>query len=144
MNIKVTPEQDRLSFLPRAFGGAFSSVEQGVYFFADKMIPGYNGGYWEFVDIEIEDVDRNISASFLCIPGFDSIHNPFSGELVGDTDETFVGMIVTIYSLNYAFEKTNDEKHQDAIVSAIDRLKDVIYLYAEARGYKRQAFVMLD
>jgi hypothetical protein len=46
------PGKSRLATLPRYFPQYFSAYESTVYQFSDRLIPGYNGGYWEFIELD--------------------------------------------------------------------------------------------
>lgn len=146
MEIRKIPEEERLSFLPNAFGNSFPFVvESSIYILADNMIPNYNGGLWDFAEAKYKDADQqDVCARFLYLVGADSIQNPFSGDVVESVSDILVGMIVTLYALNFTYEKITNERNQDKIAEAIYNLRDAIYLYAQANGYERQVFAMVE
>ena len=40
--------EQRLDFLPQYLGNAHLEFQNSAYFFAQRLIEGYDGGYWEF------------------------------------------------------------------------------------------------
>ncbi len=45
------PEELRLDFLPKQFGKAFIAFENSLYYWAEQLMDGYSGGFWEFYEL---------------------------------------------------------------------------------------------
>lgn len=47
----VVPDDRRLAFMPAHWGRGFLmiKIESRIYAYAEKALPGYRGGYWDFV-----------------------------------------------------------------------------------------------
>lgn len=50
--IKIVPDQERTEFLPTHFPKIFNLIENSIYVIAERMIDGYESGYWEYAHTE--------------------------------------------------------------------------------------------
>lgn len=133
--ITIVPENERLDFLPNHFGKHFLMLENLVYSFAEKMIDGYVGGYWEFAY-----ADTDCVAPFMFFKEDDvKMTNLFSGDEV-EVDGILAGMIVSIYAIEYLVNEVFD----DALIDKLDALKDSAGQYAADHGFSSQYFTMTD
>ncbi|MBU2571177.1 MAG: antirestriction protein [Gammaproteobacteria bacterium] len=107
--VRVVPESQRMTFLNKHFGTPL--FDQLVFQMADKIIKGYQGGYWEYCEISYSE------AAFLRLGSETNrtLCNPFSGEEI-EAGDTVSGLIVTSYALAWILERYDG--------NALERLYD--------------------
>lgn len=135
--IDVVADNNRLNFLPAYFGNDFMKAENAIYRVANQVIEGYNGGYWEYAVVRLQNgmsypfafVKTELEQEKL------TLSNPFSGDEV-EIDPVLAGMIVTIYACNLL---ETDRGYEVASV-----LTSVAYDYADETKQSKSAFIMLD
>lgn len=116
----VIPENRRMAFMPRLFGGWYNLAENHLCKTAEKLSADYTGGRWEFKELSIgggylvpECGERfNVSVA----------GNWFDGELSADA----AGIVFTLFTLNaliwHAYN--NGYSHiQDKLITQQERLK---------------------
>lgn len=120
---KVVPGDERLQFLPRVFGRRFMQGESAVFNWMRRLCPGYNGGFWEFIDLSNGGFYlRLVTEKPL------TIHvegNGFSGELSADA----ASIVVCMFAIN---ELMFDGAHQ--LDDAYYALRDYALQHAECRS----------
>lgn len=101
---KIVAQNQRPEFLSRKIPRYYLHFENYIYEIADRLINGYSGGYWEFVELSNE--------GFYLKPclGLDKVEihiadNGYSGEVSEDA----AGIIVTCFSLNFLLYKWQDK-----------------------------------
>jgi hypothetical protein len=112
---KIVSDRKRLGFLPGKMPKHYLRFERAVYHFARKLIPEYDGGYWDFLDLS--------NGGFYIRPSGDEkvtvcvIGNHFEGAVSSDA----AGIIVCMFALCYMAEACEE-----------DRLIDLYYLLRSA------------
>jgi hypothetical protein len=129
---RVVEDKERPGFPLKHFGHpVFDNV---VFSMADQMIVDYNGGYWDYTEVEAEYCD--LSGEKVTV-GFMELHeasdkkvtilNPICGQSV-ETDTRLAGMIVSCYALLFWIEKY----YSDDLAVKFEYLKDAILTYCSA------------
>lgn len=54
MNMKKVEMENRMTFLPKYFGRNMMTVENTVYAMMQQKVGEYNGGLWDFYEVEAE------------------------------------------------------------------------------------------
>jgi hypothetical protein len=115
MKNSMVPHEKRNSFLEIHFANPLFDLV--VYHIADSMLKGYEGGYWDYFEVESD-------IAFLALSGSSNVtlKNFFSGEEI-EVNNVLAGMIITSFALLYQIEKDGSNgyicKHSllnDAIV----------------------------
>lgn len=116
MNFTIVPDQDRSAFPMKHFNDPIFDLK--VFAMADRLIKGYDGGYWEYIETD--------TAAFMMPAdgGEVTLRNPFSGQEV-EVNPHLAGMIVTSYALMWQI----DTKATGELIAAHDTLNEVVYNY---------------
>lgn len=103
IHAEVVKQHDRMYFLPRHLNTTFIEFEHYLYHFADKLVEGYDGGYWDLYDIDNGGFfaglseDKTFKVSSL---------NGYSCELSGK----YTGLFLTMMALSLLFEKYEEKE----------------------------------
>lgn len=151
IEFQVIPDQERPAFPGKYFGNPLFDLN--VFKVADKLLPNYSGGMWEYVNVLVTKVDyvgdgvasESVNSHpIFKLPGVTSIENPFSGE-VFEVDANLAGLIVTCYTVNWRNESlATNGKLEEAQYNQWFNLQQLCYEYAGQTGQSQQAFGMLD
>ena len=137
-------ESSRSMFPSIYFGNPLFDLN--VFKVADKLLPEYKGGYWDYV---LATVRNGKGLQIATVPFFQwekatLIVNPFSSEEF-KVDDTLAGMIVTLYAVNLRNEYLGErDKLKEKDYEQWRSLRDATYDYATATGQMNQAFGMID
>lgn len=134
MNNKIIATQvkeiKRLNFLPAHLGNHFLRFENAVYYFTSKFCTEYNGGSWDYLNLN--------NGGFYIKPNSDKCFSLFieSNHFEGVVTSDALGIITSLFSLNQILFHDNSEalidkyyflrdfalEHQEreSILSAID------------------------
>jgi|688.fasta_scaffold66145_3 hypothetical protein len=106
-----------------------------IFNFADLLMPGYDGGYWNYM------IDEKSGTPFFVLSSNEEqvVLRNFSGENF-KMNINLAGMIITFFALTHRIEKTQD----DDLMPLWDDLKDTLYDYAEELNQFNEAFKMID
>ncbi|MFA6038163.1 MAG: antirestriction protein [Legionellales bacterium] len=128
---KTVTENKMLAFLPRKLPRHFLQFESCVYYFARNIIIEYSGGQWEFIELSNQGFYmRPLLGGSKVVVEIDG--NEFSGLVSEDA----VGIIASIFSLNYLLFETQEEnlyKHYEALID-----------YAHLHEEREQIFAAID
>ena len=127
-------EEDRLDFLPKYLGVQhMMAFEKMVYAFADELIEGYTGGYWEFYEI-----DRGMFMA----PKTDkmlTVKSP-NGAMY-ELPAIEAGIVVCLFAFsNFAFYLYERHENTDNMAIYSYALKD----YMSDSKYASQIFKLID
>ncbi|BBL56984.1 antirestriction protein [Methylomonas koyamae] len=123
--------EERLGFNEKFFGDCLFDLK--IFDMTNVLMPAYSGGYWKFMSWKD-------TVAFYVLDGAERVTlRNFSGDEF-EIDSTLAGMVITFFALNLYIERTQNEKLMDKW----DRLRELIYNYAEEIGQAREAFKMLD
>jgi hypothetical protein len=117
----LCPEEERLAFLPKYLGNAFTSFEKRLYYFARQLIEGYNGGYWDFYSLS--------NGGFFCQCDSDYrepfvLHSPNgSSHQVSDETAGIVVCLIALSDLSFQCDK-NQPECLNQVVTAFHALRD--------------------
>jgi hypothetical protein len=91
MKNSMVPHEKRNSFLEIHFANPLFDLV--VYHIADSMLKGYEGGYWDYFEVESD-------VAFLALSGSSNVtlKNIFSGEEI-EVNNVLAGMIITSFAL---------------------------------------------
>ena len=127
-------EKDRLDFLPKYLGVQhMMAFESMIYAFADELIEGYQGGHWEFYEIDRgmfmapkEDgllIVRSPNGSAYALPAIEA------------------GIVVCLFAFsNFAFHLYERHENTDNMAIYSYALKD----YMSDSKYASQIFRLID
>ena len=123
----VVPEHRRLKFLPEHFGRQMLRVEMRVFAYAGHAIPGYRGGFWEFIEcsngagyLRLQQ-DGQQPTEWRGLP--DGIADP--AERVSLTPDA-AGLALTVLAVNHSL--TEDTP---SLCEEWERLMEVVYQHPE-------------
>lgn len=121
----------RMQFLPTFFGNAALRIEAGVYNWAGKLIPGYTGGFWQFITLSNGGAFLQPS---LRKPTFTLPLDSTNGERV-DLSPEGIGIVCTLFALSHlAFALHDERRNRDAdlIVTRYEQVREYASQHAEA------------
>ena len=116
----LVSEEDRMDFLPRHCGRHMLTFEDSIYAFARVLCPEYDGGYWNFWELD--------NGGFFMSPrGDEPLLLRCSGNYYeGRMSPQAAGIVITLFALNSICEK------DELFIEAYYRLKDFACEHAEA------------
>lgn len=122
ITVKKVPTRKRLGFLPGKMPRQYLKFERCVYSFASGMIKGYNGGFWDFIELSNDGFYIRPESDEVLTVSVDG--NGFMGTVSGDA----AGVIVSMFALCYLAEISED----DRIIELYYLLRNFINDHAEA------------
>ena len=131
---KVVPDKDRLKFLPKHVGLFMTRFETSVYNWMSRLDNEYNGGYWEFYELD--------NGGFFLAPSEDRDYKLCSinhnEEVVSNIS---AGITVTLFALNALMVIENiPDSMQSQLVDKYYALRDFAADYIEAK----EIFSLID
>ena len=128
----VVPEQKRLDFLPGKIGRYKVVFELLIYQMADTLTEDYNGGFWEFCELD--------NGSFYCRPD-DSRQKFRCVNMIGESAELSadaVGLFVSVAALSeIANAAYRNGQNNEKLVEDYYKLRDFIYQHTECKNLLR-------
>lgn len=124
---KVVTESKRIRALPREFGNKYLIVESSVFTMAQRILPAYFGGYWDFIKLA--------NGGFYMAPRFDGLArlsvagNGFEGEVSSDAAGIVVCMM-TYSSLSFSLQ--HDTEAHERIVQHFHKVREYVGEHPEA------------
>lgn len=116
-------EKDRLAFLPSLLGNAFHAFEKRLYYFANQLVEGYKGGYWDFYKLS--------NGGFFCQCDSD-YREPFTfnspngiSHVVTDEVAGIVLCLITLSDLSFVCEERFPDD-MEKVVNAFHALRDFV------------------
>jgi len=134
IQVETVGEEQRLAFMPKHFGKQMMQIEGNVYTFADNLLEGYSGGYWEFRE-------TSNGAGYMAPPkpatptGLYRCGGPLTTADV-ELSPDAAGIVVTIFALSLAIERS-DGLSSVWLIAKLDNLKDFSYEHAESGAILR-------
>lgn len=130
---KVT-EPKRLATLVKHFGRDCIAFESMVYDVASSLCPDYKDGYWTFYELSnggfyLSPTDSNIYR-------IEVTSNYYQGRLSADA----IGIVVTIFALNYLLTKTKANDIIEKLAEKYHLLLD----YAQDHKERSEIFSAID
>ena len=131
---KVVPDKDRLKFLPKHVGLFMTRFETSVYNWMSRLDNEYNGGYWEFYELD--------NGGFFLAPSEDRDYKLCS---INHNEEVVsniaAGIVVTLFALNSLMVIENiSDSMQEILVNKYYALRDFAADYIEAK----EIFSLID
>ncbi|WP_454688222.1 antirestriction protein [Achromobacter aloeverae] len=113
---KAVPEDRRLSILPHYLKQHLMIGEASIYNWMRRLCEGYNGGYWEFVELAHED--RRLG--FFMFPSESEpwhlrAENGFDQPVSQET----AGLIVCLYAFNHLWWRNPSAGHLQQLYEAL-------------------------
>lgn len=87
---KIDNDDLRIKALPKNFKNHFIKVENTIYSYADYLIDGYNGGFWDFFETD--------NGGFFMSPRMGEVKMSFPNMFEMKVSGNIVGIICCLYS----------------------------------------------
>lgn len=116
------PLRERIACFPRYFRNHFINAENTVYAFAENIVDGYKGEFWEFY--------RLSNGGFYVAPTKALLYKitvPFGNSYEGEMSASATGIVVCIFAYTFLAERTSDE----LFINLADQLKDYANIHPE-------------
>lgn len=118
----LVPTRERSGCFPGFFGKHFIETENTVYAFAENLVVGYRGEFWEFFKLT--------NGGFFIAPRKALLYEvlvPFGDGYRGEMSARAVGVVVCIFAYSFLAEKTGEEVFLDQY----DRLREYANFHPE-------------
>lgn len=121
---KVVSNGARIHALPKHFKNHFAMYENTIYRHADMLINGYNGGYWDFIELS--------NGGFYMKPNLDSdlISMSFPNYYEDEIEADVAGVIISLYTYSVLHPYVDGDlmaKHYHNLLDYIDKFDDEKY-----------------
>lgn len=116
------PVRERCGCFPGYFGDHFIDTENTVYAFAENLVVGYKGEFWDFFQLN--------NGGFFVAPTKALLYEvmvSFGNGYRGEMSARAVGVVVCIFAYTFLAEKTGNSIFLDQI----DYLKDYASIHPE-------------
>lgn len=116
------PVRERCGCFPGFFGNHFIDTENTVYAFAENIVVGYKGEFWDFF--------RLTNGGFFVAPRKALLYEvmvPFGNSYRGEMTARAVGLVVCIFAYSFLANKTANE----VFIDQIEYLREYANLHPE-------------
>lgn len=125
------PVRERCGCFPNYFGSHFIATENTIYSFADNLVHGYKGEFWDFF--------RLSNGGFFIAPTKAlkyEVNVSFGNDFRGEMSARATGVVVCIFAYSFLAEKTRNS----LFITQTDLLKD----YANEHPEGTSIFAAID
>lgn len=125
------PVRERCDCFPTYFADLFIQTENAVYAFAENIVSGYRGEFWDFY--------RLSNGGFFVAPTkalLYEVNIPLGNGYRGDMSARATGIVVCLFAYSFLAEKTN----MDVYLNQCEWLKD----YADVHPEGEKIFAAID
>lgn len=129
--VTEVPVRERCACFPGYFGDHFIQTENTVYAFAENLVVGYRGEFWDFFRVS--------NGGFFVAPRKALLYEvmvPFGNNYRGEMSARAAGLVVCIFAYNFLAEKTGNELFIDQA--------DYLKAYADGHPEGPKIFAAID
>lgn len=102
------PGKSRLATLPKKFPKHFQVYENRVFQFADRLIENYDGGYWEFIELDNGGFFMSLNVKNPLI-----VSSPFGNHFKDELSPEAGSIVVNLFVYAYLSETQNTDLFMD-------------------------------